>query len=258
MNSTRLATLRRSVATPGYARSVLARRLAAAVLVALAASSALQARQEKPEVAVFARHVAAGTTLSLGDIELRRLDPGGLPERALTTDDATSLAGRIVVAGAEAGEVVTESRLLGESLAAQLVGETTTSTSAEPAHMVPLKVAEPDVVALLHHGDTVSVIAASSEQDTSAPSLSERSPAALPESTVIAAGGRVIATSLVEEERSGKPATILLALPATLAAQVAAASLSQPLTVVITGARATGETGHPAIAEQAPEGSEAS
>ena len=52
----------------------------------------------------------------------------------------------------------------------------------------------------------------------------------------LAAGGRVVSTSSPEGEASSS--TVLLALPQDHAKDVAAASFSQPLTVVIVGDRA--------------------
>ena len=108
-------------------------------------------------------------------------------------------------------------------------------SEAAAARMIPVKLAEPDIIPHLHHGDTVDVVtavdAASSPSD-----VGEGEAPTAPTARVIATGGRVVSTSSAEGEASSS--TVLLALPHDHANDVAAASLSQPLTVVIVGDRA--------------------
>ena len=56
---------------------------------------------------------------------------------------------------------------------------------------------------------------------------------------MIAEGARVIMAR--EATSAGNRATVMLALPSSAAQRVAVASLSTPLTVVLTGERATGK-----------------
>ena len=101
------------------------------------------------------------------------------------------------------------------------------------ARMIPVKLAEPDIIPHLHHGDTVDVVTA---VDASPSPAGEGEASTTPTARVIATGGRVVSTSSAEGEAS--TSTVLLALPHDHANDVAAASLSQPLTVVIVGDRA--------------------
>ena len=56
-------TILRSIRTPGHRRSLLVRRVLAAVLIIGAGLSALHARRELPQAVVFARDVPAGSAL---------------------------------------------------------------------------------------------------------------------------------------------------------------------------------------------------
>ncbi len=211
--------------TPGWRRSLLLRRTAALVLLAAAAVTALRsAGTEAPQVVVFVRDVAAGRTVSTDDVELRAVPPEFIPAGALTS--AEEVDGRVVVAAAGAGEVATVSRFLGATLTAELVSASTAQRSGEPANMVPLKLAEPEILPLLHHGDTVTIVTHAGETG---------------EPEVVAAGGRVVLATMEDETSgSGAPGTVLVALPESDARAVAAAALSTPLAVVLTGERATG------------------
>ena len=218
--------------TPGYARSQFIRRVIGVILVLAAVVVALSGLRESPEVLVFAHDVDAGQELTAEDTHLVRVPHDVIPDEG-ALHDADEAVGRVITAPAVAGEFVTELRLLGDELTSQLV---------PGGHMVPLKLAETDIVSLLHHGDTVNVV--SSQEDELSPGLF--SP------LTVAEGARVIATSAdisagahsSTNASAGSPATILLALPADQAQLVASASLSQPLTVVITGERAELQSTH--------------
>lgn len=193
--------------TPGYRRAVLLRRCVAAALVLCAAVSALLSRvNSDPHVAVFARDVKPGEVLSAGDVELRALPEDLAPPSALTSVD--EMEGQIVASHASSGEVVTSTRLLGQDLTRALVGG-----DARDFTMVPVKLAEPDVIPMLHHGDRVSVVTAGD---------------GVPR-TVAESGTVVLAGSPEDDKSSG----VLLLLRHEDAAAVAAASLSSPLAVVI-------------------------
>lgn len=211
--------------TPGWRRSLLLRRAAALVLLAAAVVTALRsAGVEDPQVVVFVRDVAAGRAVTADDVELRAVPPEFVPAGALTS--AEEVGGRVVVAAAGVGEVATDSRFLGATLTAELVSGSPVQRPDEPANMVPLKLAEPEILPLLHHGDTVTIVTHAGETG---------------EPEVVAAGGRVILASMEEETAgSGAPGTVLVALPESDARAVAAAALSTPLAVVLTGERATG------------------
>ncbi|MGV0325660.1 SAF domain-containing protein [Corynebacterium confusum] len=221
------SSLRHTLATPGHPRATLLKKLAAGALVIAAGLLGLSGWKENPRVPVFAREVAAGQELAAEDIEWRSLPRGAIPAGVAAETDPAGLAGRVVVAAGSAGEVVTESRLLGEELTHAL-GE----SAGQDYHLVPIKLAEPDIAALLAHGDTVSVVSNGGTGDggeLAGPGAAE---------TVVAQEGKIVSTAAAGETAGSQAATILIALPAPAAKKVAAASLSYPLTVVVTGDRA--------------------
>lgn len=157
-------TILRSIRTPGHRRSLLVRRVLAAVLIIGAGLSALHARRELPQAVVFARDVPAGSALQAEDLTLAPVPSHILPDSAVDTD-LEKLEGRVVVAAAARGELVTDARLLSPELVDNLVNNSTLNTSGEESHMIPLKLAEPDILPHLHHGDTVNVIAGNSNSE---------------------------------------------------------------------------------------------
>ena len=221
MPTSRLPRLVNTLRTPGHRRGVVVRRAIAVALLIAALTSALSAAKELPRVPVFSRDLPAGAELALADVDLARLPASSIPDSALAAKPE-DLSGRVITAAANKGEVITDARLLGEDLVSSLVGD----SEAEGGRMIPVKLAEPDIIPHLHHGDTVDVVTAVEAGAT----------AATPTARVIASGGRVVTTSSPEGEASSS--TVLLALPHDHANDVAAASLSQPLTVVIVGDRA--------------------
>ena len=221
MPTSRLHRLVNTLRTPGHRRGVVVRRAIAVALLIAALTSALSAAKELPRVPVFSRDLPAGAELALADVDLARLPASSIPDSALAAKPE-DLSGRVITAAANKGEVITDARLLGEDLVSSLVGD----SEAEGGRMIPVKLAEPDIIPHLHHGDTVDVVTAVEAGAT----------AATPTARVIASGGRVVTTSSPEGDASSS--TVLLALPHDHANDVAAASLSQPLTVVIVGDRA--------------------
>ncbi|OEY25825.1 hypothetical protein A0K93_00785 [Corynebacterium sp. BCW_4722] len=202
--STRLEKFTDQLRTPGHRRSVILRRALALALLAAALGSALiNAAHADPYVVTFAREVAPGTTLSADDLELRRLPPDMVPENALRE---TALAeGQLLAAAAARGEVVTTTRLVGPDLSAALLAD---APPGEPFSMVPVPLAEPDIIPLMHHGAQVDVVGQGPR--------------------VVATGGRVVTT--------GDEGTVLVLLRQSEASAVAAASLGEPLTLVLSGA----------------------
>lgn len=203
-----------ALTTPGWRRTVLVRRLLAAVLLVAAAGLALrQAGAQDPEGVVFARAVAPGETLSRDDVTVAPVPGRLLPATAFT--DPGEVEGMVVVAAAEEGEVATSSRFLGPGLSAGFVGEITT--------FIPLRPAEPEIIPLLHHGDTISIV--TQDGEGSGPKT-------------IATGGKVVLSDAREA-----PGTLLVGLPEEDARAVAAASLTAPLAVILTPER----TGPPEV-----------
>ncbi len=193
----------RSLTLPGHHRSTLIRRACATALVVAAGISLLvDVAGSDPQVTTFARDVNAGVKLTEDDLTQTRLPAHVVPEMAITSPEMA--VGQIVAAGATAGEVITTTRLVGPDLVSELVKD---EPEGEPFTMVPLPLAEPDILPMLHHGARVNIIG--------------QGPA------VIAEGGRIITV--------GDEGTILVLLRQSQAAAVAAASLHDPLTVVLSG-----------------------
>lgn len=273
--------------TPGHQRSVLLRRILAILLVCAAAILALHSRSNDPKVVVFTGALEAGQMITINDIELQERPESYTPEGAFNATE--DVLGTVAVSAAQPGEVVTNARFISSELTATLVhgknsdeitGEKSGEPSLESVHMVPISLADPEIIPLLNHGDTVSVIT----EDTSGNSQTsfgadhrdaERSietgpgldavdhagieqtgidharndispysggPGQIESNTVIAEGARVILAR--EATSAGNRATVMLALPASAAQRVAVASLASPLTVVLTGERATGRDAH--------------
>ena len=202
---------------PGHRRSLLLRRLLAAALVLAAVVSVVRsATAEHPRIVVFAQAVAAGASLGEDDVMLRSVPADLIPDSALT--DPQQAIGLVATAAADAGEPVTGSRLIGPELINALVGLGDEGPSS--ATMVPVTLADPDVATLLRHGDTVSIVTVAAEGT---------------EPVMVADGARVILAGADAGSES-----LLVALGNEAAERVAAASLTSPLAVVLTGDRAQG------------------
>lgn len=199
---------------PGYRRTLALRRLTAALLLLAAALTTVTGRAANdPAVLAFTREVSPGEPLSADDVELQRMPEAIVPDGAF--DQVSDVEGQIVASTASAGEVVTPTRLLGPDLVSALVpGDRADYT------MVPVKLAEPDIIPMLHHGDRVSVVTIDHvEQEGAARTIATNG------IVVLAGGGG-------DDSPAGG---ILLLLHHQDAEAVAAASLSSPLAVVLTG-----------------------
>lgn len=99
---------------------------------------------------IAATDIPAGTTLSRGDLTTaqfpRDLTPSG------TSSDPVALVGEVVTAGVSSGEILTTARLLG--------GRPEAGRGLVAA---PVRLADAGVAGLLAPGDTVDIIAASSD-----------------------------------------------------------------------------------------------
>lgn len=208
--------------TPGHRRSVFLRRVLACVLLVAAGLSAVASTREQPRAIVMAREVSAGEKLTRDDVSLARVPSSLLPATAVggTPDD---VVGRVLLASASPGEILTTTRLLSSDLIANF--------GMEDAHLIPLTLAEPEIASNLHHGDTVNIVGRSTGEEEAL----DFEHSAVHGST-IASGARVISVGTTDDGARGR--TLLVALPADAAEAVAAASLAQPLTVVIVGDRA--------------------
>ncbi|WIM68422.1 SAF domain-containing protein [Corynebacterium breve] len=212
---------RENFSAPGYRRMVAYRRLTATILFMVAGGSALLSfHSNDAQIVVYASRVEAGAVISKEQLELRTIPRDLVPDDAvLLIDDA---ADRITTAHGSPGQPVSSLQLLGTEMVAAF--ENSPDPQSELKHtMVPVKLAEPDIIPLLFHGDTVNIV---STHDADSDPL------------VIATGGRIVG---VGSESMQNSETVLILLSERDAHSVASASLSLPLTVVLTGARADGE-----------------
>ncbi len=195
----------------GFGRTLLLRRAIAAVLVGLAAVLALvpgRAGSADDSVVVAAQNLAAGTVLEPAMVALRGIPKQVVPDGAARVPSA--VLGRTLAAPVRRGEPLTDVRLTGSDL--------TRAMSTNPDTVsVSLRLADPGIAALLRPGTTVDVVTVGERRD---------------EPVVLARGARVLAVleaGTHTGERAGK--LVLVALDPVAATRVAAASISQTLTV---------------------------
>ena len=189
--------------------------LAAAVAVVLAvrpAAPEASARAGPPRVPVVvaADDLAPGTTLTARAVRVARF-PAGLAPRGAASSPA-QLTGRTLAAGVRAGEPVTDVRVLGAGLTAQL-------SSGQVA--APVRLADLAVTRLVRAGDRVDVLA--SAADTA-------------RAEVVASGALVLASGTAatpDSAADGDGGLLLLAVDGSTATRLAAASASATLTVTL-------------------------
>jgi pilus assembly protein CpaB len=194
----------------GWTRTLLLRRIAAGLLVGLAAVLALSPQAgSKADVVVAVRDLAPGVALDATSVALRALPQEAVPDGAKRSVDGVT--GRLLAAPLRRGEPITDVRLAGPELARS-------TTGAPDAVGVPLRLSDPDVAALLHPGATVDVV-----------TLGERQQ----EPLMLASGATVLAVLDTGRSVADEGGLVLVALPPQAATRVAGASLSQPVTVTV-------------------------
>jgi hypothetical protein len=151
-------------------RAVLSRRRPlAAVLAGLAVVTALhEVRPPPPDVRAVptvARDLPAGATLAARDVVSVDYAPGTAP--AGLADDPV---GRVLAAPMRAGEALTDVRLVGAPLAAAYAGEV----------VVPVRLPDAGMVALLHVGDRIDLVAADPQGELARTVASDVTVLALP------------------------------------------------------------------------------
>ena len=211
LNPTLLERVSRA-ARPDFARTVLARRIAAGLLVVLAGVAALRPDPAgvRRDVVVAARDLSPGSPLTIDDIRLEKHSAATLPDGAHTD---LSVVGSTLAGPVRRGEVLTDARVLGSRLA---------GLSAGPdARAVPLHLADDAVLDLIRTGDVVDVLGVAAADTQARP--------------------RVVAANAVVVLVSAKPKTagpsndrvVLVALPASAANLLAGATLVQTVTLTI-------------------------
>ncbi|MGY2127276.1 Flp pilus assembly protein CpaB [Blastococcus sp. SYSU DS0617] len=190
--------------------AILARRVAAALLAAVALVLALRpgppagaAAPEAQPVVVAARSLDAGRPLGEDDLALAGYPPGTAPAGVVA--EPGLLVGRMLAGPVGAGEPLTGTRLVGPGL-------TTLLPQGQVA--APVRLADLAVAALVRTGDRVDVLATG--------------PGAV-EAETLASGVRVLAAGGSGEDPTA--GLLLVAVDAGTAARLAAAATSATLTV---------------------------
>ncbi|MGB3771298.1 MAG: SAF domain-containing protein [Rhodococcus sp. (in: high G+C Gram-positive bacteria)] len=202
---------------PPRLRSPAARRVLAAMLVLLAVAATYRSDPSRSSTAVVvaATDLIPGAYVDAADVRTTHVDRSILADGALTSiDDAV---GHTVAGPVRAGEVLTDARLLGSRLAAATLG-------VDDARVVPIRLADPELADLLRAGDVVDVVRAGSDAGSGIPSG---------ETAVIADRATVVMVSAAGSGMARREQIILVALRADAATDVAAASLSEALTVLL-------------------------
>ncbi|GAA2897431.1 SAF domain-containing protein [Pseudonocardia halophobica] len=195
-----------------WRRAVLVRRCLAGVLVVVAAVLALSpGGASTTEVVVAARDLAPGSVVTPADLTLATWPAELVPAGAV---GVAAAEGRVLAGALRAGEPLTDLRLAGAALAAA-------ATGMPDAAAVPVRLADPDVAALLTPGVRVDVVAAAAEGGE--PTVLADSAVVL---TVLEPGGTPTGSS-------ARGRSALVALPRELATRVAAASLSDQVAVTL-------------------------
>lgn len=188
------------------------RRVVATVLVLLAVVAWVRpppraAGEPTVPLLVAARDLAPGSTLRTADLRIVRAPESLLPDSALTAADQAS--GRVLAGAASRGEPLTSTRLVGR--------ENTRLTTGDPSAVgVPVRLADPEVAALLTPGARIDVVTAS--PGTGSPGV------------VLAAGATVVTV----RETSDEPGRlVVIAVPPDTATRLASVSLGQPVAVTL-------------------------
>ncbi len=203
----RLAALLR----PDWSRTVRARRITAAALVVLAGGAALRPEpgDERITVVVTGHDLRPGITLTPDDVDVEKWASAQVPDGALT--DPSVVSGAMLAGPARRGEVLTDVRLVGSRLAVAAAGP--------QARMVAIHPADPAVLALVHPGDVIDVLATAESPTTP---------------TLLAGDAVVVAVSTAESgHEHDDDRVMLVALPAAAATTVAAAALAGPVALTV-------------------------
>jgi Flp pilus assembly protein CpaB len=198
---------------PDFTRTVLARRIAAGGLVVLAGIAALRPDpgDRRSDVVVAAHDLSPGVALTAADMRIERRSATTVPDGSQTTIDA--LVGTTLAGPARRGEVLTDVRVLGSRLAGLAAGP--------DARVVPLHLADAAVLDLIRPGDVVDVMGAADAGTDAKPTL------AASDAIVVLVSPRQKAAG------AGDDRVVLVALPASAAHSLAAATLVQTVTLTI-------------------------
>jgi pilus assembly protein CpaB len=198
---------------PRWRRVAALRRAAAALLAGLALVLAVApARDAGAPVVVAARDLGSGTTLAGADVAVAVWPVPLVPPGALRA--AGEADGRVLAGAARAGEPITDVRLAGPDAATRLLGR-------GDAAAVPVRLADPDVAALLAPGSRVDLVA---------PGPAGERPVLLAADAAVLT---VLATGPDPPSRADRGGLVLVALPRAEAARVAAAALADEVAITL-------------------------
>jgi Flp pilus assembly protein CpaB len=165
-------------------------------------------------VLVATRDVPAGAVLAEADVRRVQRPTGAVPSGALAR--ARQATGATVSSAVRRGEVLTDARLVSTGLLRGLDGGLVAA---------PLRLADGATAALLRPGDVVDVLAAGAD--------------GAPEARLVASAVRVLVVPRTAPDRlglgTGEGALMLVATTPQTAARLAAAAVSDRLSIVIRG-----------------------
>lgn len=192
------------------------RRLASAGLAATAVAAGVHVLAPGPAATVPAvvltRDRPGGVVLGPGDLRTEQRPPATVPRGSLTLAAAS---GRMLAAGARAGEVLTDVRLVGPGL---LAGQDAGLVGA------PVRVADPAAAALAAPGDRVDVLLATTAR---------RDAEVVVRSAIVLARPTPARGELLGPTETGGGALLVLAVGASDAAALAGAAARGPLSITV-------------------------
>lgn len=200
---------------------MLARRVAAAGLVVLAAIAALRSNPDgdSAQVVVAVRDLRPGAALTPDDVRLEKRLAATIPDGS--QGDLGAVVGSTLAGPTRRGEVLTDVRLLGSRLAEAAIG----SKAGPGSRIVPLHLADGALIDLVRAGDVVDVLAAPT---TDSPAGTQ------PVTKVVATDAVVVLVSAKQKvQAADSDRVVLVALPARVANTVAGAVLGQTVTLTL-------------------------
>lgn len=213
LNPTLIARMSQAL-RPDWTRTVLARRVTAGALVALAGVAALHSDPGEGQVGVVVttRDISPGTVLTGDDVSVENHSAKTIPDG--TPGDVATVLGTTLAGPARRGEVLTDVRLLGKRL--------TEAAAGPDARIVPIHPADGALADLVRPGDVVDVVTAGADSAVDSPSAPR----------IVAAGGVVVLVS-EKQNATSDDRVVLVALPAAAATAVAGAALVQTVTLTL-------------------------
>jgi Flp pilus assembly protein CpaB len=184
---------------------------------------AIQALSPPPprteSVLVAARDLDGGTRLAPGDVRLKDVAPAALPDGAVRRP--THATGRTLDAPVRKGEILTDVRLFGSAFL---------DSYGEGLVAAPVRIADAASVRLVRAGDVVDVLAAGLGTNGAAPRAARLVAPATPVLAIPPVADGPLGTS-----DTGAGALVVVVTSSETAAQLAAAAVTDRLSLVIHG-----------------------